>query len=331
MPEHGARDWEYIHLVARHLAGAISSASRLMRPAKIGFGRGEHVALAWNRTYEGGPVDPSLLMMRVDDEATERPLAILVNYACHPVMLGPKSTISAGYPGPARHYVDAAFPGCTSMYANGPCGDIDPVSNKEVWGQATFEDVDRAAKLLADNAIAVARGIETTPEWRIGVKRAAGCLPYQRMTLAEAEAEVERWEAELERGSEEGMGIRSLNHVRWQLKWSQGLVDAFQRGTMPSERTFELQAITLGDTAAVVALPGEIFTEVGQEIRARSVYPFTLLASCANDNVGYVATELDFERQGYGSSRSFVSYGQLPFTTDVGQRFVELVAPLVEA
>ena len=100
---------------------------------------------------------------------------------------------------------------------------------------------------------------------------------------------------------------------------------------MPSERVFELQAITLGDTAAVVALPGEIFTEIGQGIRTRSAYPFTLLASCANDNVGYVATELDFEHQGYGSSRSFVSYGQLPFTRDVGQRFIELAAPLVEA
>jgi len=330
MPGHGHRDWEYIHIVARNLAGAIVSASRLMCPVRIGFGRGQHTGLAWNRTYEGGPVDPRVLVMRVDDEATKRPMAILINYACHPVILGPKPTISADYPGPTRRFVDSAFPGCTSMYANGPCGDIDPITNKKIWGQGTFDDVEHVARLLADDVVAVAQGIETTHEWRVGVRRTTGRLPYQSMTPDEADAEVERWSGELERGSREGMGIRSLSRARRWLEWSHGLVEGLRRGTMPSERAFELQAITLGDTAAIVALPGEIFTEIGQGIRARSVYPFTFLATCANDNVGYVATEQDFQRKGYGSSTSFISYGQLPFTTDVGQRFVEAAATLVE-
>src|ERR1043166_4957695 len=85
------------------IAGAISRASRSLAEARIGQGRGD-VYIGYNRrqVHADGkvtmlwtnpdrqptaPLDPSVWVMRVDD-VEGKPIAILVNYACHPVVLG---------------------------------------------------------------------------------------------------------------------------------------------------------------------------------------------------------------------------------------------------
>ena len=50
-----------------------------------------------------------------------------------------------------------------------------------------------------------------------------------------------------------------------------------------------VQAIVLGDIA-VVGVPGELFTLLGQEIKRRSPYRYTYVFELANDYVGYLPT-----------------------------------------
>ena len=60
----------------------------------------------------------------------------------------------------------------------------------------------------------------------------------------------------------------------------------------------EVQVIALGDTA-IVALPGEIFTELGRRIIAASPFASTMIVSIANGSHGYIPTKTAFSHGGY--------------------------------
>src|SRR5262249_1300732 len=86
------------------IESAIAQAAAHLEDAKIGTGTGsvyighnrlplrDDGTFGWferNTTMQPtAPVDPTVTVLRVD-RADGSPLAILVNYACHPVILGP--------------------------------------------------------------------------------------------------------------------------------------------------------------------------------------------------------------------------------------------------
>ena len=64
------------------------------------------------------------------------------------------------------------------------------------------------------------------------------------------------------------------------------------------ERKTWVQAIVLGDVA-VVGVPGEFFTYLGEEIKRRSPYRYTYVFELANDYVGYIPDSRAFDKGGY--------------------------------
>ena len=61
----------------------------------------------------------------------------------------------------------------------------------------------------------------------------------------------------------------------------------------------ELVALRLSHSVGVVTAPGEIFTEIGQSIIARSPFRHTLFAGYANGTIGYVPTRAAYAEGGY--------------------------------
>jgi neutral ceramidase len=64
------------------------------------------------------------------------------------------------------------------------------------------------------------------------------------------------------------------------------------------ERKTWVQAILIGDIA-VVGVPGEFFTVLGQEIKRRSPFRFTYVFELANDYIGYIPDRHAFDLGGY--------------------------------
>ena len=75
-----------------------------------------------------GSVDRQVGVIRVTDEK-QQVRAILVNYACHPVVLGPRNRkISADYPGVMREIIEQNYgEDCTCIFVQGAGGDINPL------------------------------------------------------------------------------------------------------------------------------------------------------------------------------------------------------------
>lgn len=113
---------------ARLLDAAVEVAARARAaavPARLGVGRAE-ARIGRNRRIAGGPVDPEILVIRVD-RADGLPIAILYIYGCHPTVLGHDNLrYSADWPGAASRAIEAALPGALGFFALGAHGDVDP-------------------------------------------------------------------------------------------------------------------------------------------------------------------------------------------------------------
>ncbi|WP_240911422.1 hypothetical protein [Paludisphaera soli] len=84
------------------------------------------------------------------------------------------------------------------------------------------------------------------------------------------------------------------------------------------ERKTWVQAIRIGDTA-VVGVPAEFFTVLGQDIKRRSPFRDTFVFELANDYIGYVPDRKGFELGGYQTWTGLHSYT----SPGVGEQIVD--------
>jgi hypothetical protein len=70
----------------------------------------------------------------------------------------------------------------------------------------------------------------------------------------------------------------------------------------------EIQVFAVGQVA-FVAIPGELFNELGSRIRKESPFAYTFLVTLANDNIGYIPLRAGFAQGGYEPSSSGLQPG----------------------
>jgi neutral ceramidase len=163
-------DWptprtSYVRDLEVKLAGAIASAAKGLKAARIGVASKEVV---FNRNRQSKrddrPVDRQLLVLRVED-ADGKPIAHAVNFAAHPT-LHPAEMLkfSADYPGALAALVEKET-GAPCLFLQGAAGDLSAdrgaLSTPEQFGEAVGKE-----------ALALARGIRcrALPEGSLKVR-----------------------------------------------------------------------------------------------------------------------------------------------------------------
>ena len=297
----------YLANLVHQLAGAVAMARAAAVPCRLGFGQGE-VRIGINRrerTADGqmilgqnpsGPVDPRVAVLRIDG-VEGRPLAAILNYACHPVSLGSQCTdISADFPGTARRLVEEQT-GATCLFLQGATGNINPLLMGWDWTHLA-----RLGLPLGAEAARVFWSAEPdagSTDGGVGVASSQLALPpllpssidEGRETIAMLERERER----LSEGNNEG----ALWWTQTRLERARKGLDALRGDTPVPPVAAELTALRLSQSVGVITAPGEIFTEIGQSIVARSPFRHTLYATYANGTIGYVPTRAAYAEGGY--------------------------------
>lgn len=98
-----------------------------------------------------GSVDRQVGVIRVTDE-DNNVRAVVVNYACHPVVLGPRNRqLSADYPGVTRRIIESELgDDCLCIFIQGGGGDINPlIMARGETREKDFDDVEKLGELLA--------------------------------------------------------------------------------------------------------------------------------------------------------------------------------------
>ncbi len=180
---------------------AIEEASKKMFPARIAAGVTEiylghnrrkvaadgKVTMFWRNAEKlpTSPIDPSLGVIRVDDE-TGKPRAVIVNYACHAVVLGPDNRqISADYPGYVRQRIERELPDAFCLFTQGGAGDINPYLDKQPVAENGFREAETMGNALAEESLKVARKLK--PEANSSAKLQA---------IAEVKEFRDRWDTD---------------------------------------------------------------------------------------------------------------------------------------
>jgi len=164
----------WVREMERKVAGAILEAGANLEPARIRVGWGEareghnrrmikttgEVEMFWaNRErMPTAPVDYSVGVIRVEDNEGGT-VATLVNFACHPVVLGPENLeISADYVGVLTRRVEEEIGG-ECLFLPGAAGDINPFWDKTPPAEGAFEQVAKMGEVIAEEVLRVTRNL----------------------------------------------------------------------------------------------------------------------------------------------------------------------------
>lgn len=309
--------------VARKIVGAIVFAHSQRRPATLKLGEALVDTVSQNRRHPDWPIDPVLRVLLVDGE-DGRPVATLLNFACHATVLSAANVmLSAEFPGVACRIVQEQT-GAPAVYLNGACANVNPT-----WIRQDFDSVERVGQILGGQALRLMGELRTLGpgqraqniRWDEFTEKAVpGRMVEPRLRAARREMELplrpfqpdEEYAAriaELEdeatrltgRSDERRKVMARLSRVhdeRWAGAW------ANRQPQATSLRT-EIQALSMGEGLALLALPGEFFVETAEAIRAECGIPDLLVACYANDYIGYVSPPEAYEQGGYEAGVTF--------------------------
>lgn len=308
----GQADEEYYRLLPRLIASAVMIAVRRQRPARIGAGTGS-CAININRreilpdgTVRGlpflgrnpsGVVDREVGVLRVDDAATGNPLAVLLSYACHPVVLGPNVEISTDYVGYTVSFVEHMLGASTiALFANGAQGNMNAIVHP-----GTYADTERLGVTLGAEALKVALTTATYGDVEIATATRRTELPLNPAAEPEAQRKYIRFlEEELQRFRSEGesrkawdiemrlavAGYRLYNREHLAFPYMPAAVTAF---------SLTGEGVSIG----LISEPAELFCEYGMQARKQSPFATTLVLGLANGFIGYVPTPEVYTQGGY--------------------------------
>ena len=336
----------YTAWLGERLAGIGRMAVDDLCPARMGYGTGRAPEVAFVRRFrmrDGsirtnpgvdnpdilepiGDVDEQVNVLRFARDSA--PEIVLVNFGNHPDVVG-GSKISADWPGFLRRRVEKALDNVYCMFFNGAQGDVNHVNVHPSDGFRNdlfhdFDDVDRGygharhignvvagAVLQAydkvcwqstDRLAAGMRTIEVPsnrprPDQLKDARRIEalhregrdGELPYSGMELTTVVAEAERM-LRLEHGP-----------------------DAFR---MP------LSIVAIGDVA-LIGLPGEPFTGIGQALKQAEGWAMVLPCCITNGYEGYFPMREAYDEGGYESRSSIYAAGVAERIIDEGKAFLD--------
>jgi neutral ceramidase len=317
----------YQTFVATRIADGIRRAINNLEPARIGWGSGSLPQQVFNRRWfmkpgphlnnpfggtdkvqmnprpgspdllkPAGPTDPEIGFLSVQSDSG-RPIALLANYSLHYVGGVPAGHVSADYFGAFARTIEgmvrlkpdttaADAPPFVPMLSNGTSGDVNNIDVR--GGQKRLPDYVRmelVANQVAAEVFRAMQGIEYHDSVPLKMIQRELTLETRRPT-----PKLVEWARGILARPE---GAPSI-HPRERIYAERTL----QMVDMPPRIDIPLQALRIGDLA-LVAIPFEVFVEMGLELKAKSPFPDTFAVSIANGAYGYLPTVAHHELGGY--------------------------------
>lgn len=247
-----------------------------------------------------GPFDPELPVLAFLN-ADKKPLAVLFNHSTHTIGVR-KGGRSPSFYGLAAQELEDDLGG-TFLFLEGASGSTHNLSTPAAENTIRVKEAVKDA-LAKATPHAVSRITTVKEPFKFRVRKfdeekedAAVSAYCQKRAAKQADAYIEVFRA-------------------------QRKVLAPRQG---EERTTWLQVVMIGDVA-LVGVPAEFFTVLGQEIKRRSPFRYTYVAELANDYIGYLPDKKAFELGGYQTWTGLHSFAD----PDTGERMVAEAVRMLE-
>jgi hypothetical protein len=261
-------DLDYLNRVCAALASAINEAVDELQPATVKIATDKaHGKIAYNY-YAERLYDPRCHVVQMLD-ADGRPFATLVNYACHPEVIGPdQGILCPDFVGPLYDRI-AAQGGGTGIFMNGALGGMVTADCRGPDGRdiQTWDECIRIGHLLADEALRIVAGAEVQEQPELSC--------YSRTITLPVENEMLRTVVEM---SPLGFALDDDGTIRTRLN-----------------------LVNLGN-AQMLTIPGEALPNIGYYLKRNMHGEHNFLFGLTNDAFGYILAKVDwnsFDRYDY--------------------------------
>jgi len=313
-------------------AGAAILANERLKPTQLAIGRSKEDRISHNRRIKCkdgsthmcwekfepgfaigplGPIDPEVITLSFNQDGKE--VGALVNFACHATTLtGNNWLYTADYPGYMVESIKRVKgKDYMPMFMNGACGNVTQVDYR-IGFPDTYQECQRIGYMLGVAALDALRNETIISGNEIAVSQEKVPVGFLDITPEQLE-----WAKKvIKKVAKEGMppaqadGIPDAVYAK---KWIE------MSNIQDKTDTLEVQVIRIGDVA-FVALPGEMFTEFGLDIKARSVCKNTIVTGLTNDHAEYFPTKISFTQGLEGYTPMITGYETTPGTTlyDIG-------------
>lgn len=198
--------------VEQRTVQAVKEAWQRMEPVKVGAGVGQENRIMENRRLrlkDGseadvrhayslpadeqvagiGPTDPEIGLLRLDKK-NGQPLAVVYNFACHPIQGVPSRGNTADIPGFASQVIEENLgDGVLALFLQGCAGDINPVQYKDVHNP---RDAEPLGNLLGLSAMRALKKIQTKEDGPLQIVNETLALPR----AADMEQRIAKLQAE---------------------------------------------------------------------------------------------------------------------------------------
>ncbi len=317
--------------VTRWSAEAAVEALANLRPVRVRAGRGQCHINANRRAVTpagerflginpDGPCDREVLVIKLDSP-DGKPLATVVNYACHPTIMGPPNRlITPDYPGAMKRVVEQAIGG-KCLFLQGSAGDQGPLQGFQAdtniyrnFGAILGHEVARIA-LALNNIPSKTNFREIIPSGaplgmydsefatllgtplRVVEKEISVPLREGLPERDDAAEKLESWKSKLKLAREKGdqPAITEAIYMARRADIQLRMADDFGGKIDAGVRT---HFITFGD-CALVGCNIEPFCEIGTEIKKHSPFPVTFMSGYTNGRMAYMATAGEWPKGGY--------------------------------
>lgn len=299
---------EYVDKLPQWIAQAVANADKELRPVDASTTTGQCQGIAFNRRFHmqsgkvawnagklnplivcaAGPVDEDLPMLLFTNAEGDREAALL-NYSIHLDTVG-GTEFSADIPGHvSRMLADAVSPDFFTLYLTACCGDVNHIDVSRGGKQKGHVESTRIATLLAAETLRAFEQTKPLTSVRLSHASQRLQLPVYPVTdedIATASRVVEKRRS----------GVKPEPSFR-ELVAAYRAIDIDDRKKEPWD--VEVQVFAIGNHAAMVSLPGEIFVELGMSIRQGSPFPVTGVAELANGSIGYVPNRVAYPQGEY--------------------------------
>jgi neutral ceramidase len=291
------RDRQWIDTLVDRLVEVVRKAQAALQPADLAWARWD-AEIAINRREEkpdgkiqigrnpSGSVDRAVNILQVSSDG--KPLAILVNFACHGTVLGPTNLlISADWPGAMRQHVELET-GAACLFIQGATANLNP--DYETTGE-DWDAVDRFGEIVAEGVLSALNELEPVQGSPIQFAETRVWLPLE--TPAVTSKPPKTYRPLLARTARvPGFLVDFILNRRYPWRTT---IEA-RRGKWATP--MPVQIARLGDVA-YVGYGMEVFTEIGLAVKGFSPAKHTIFASLTGGCTGYLATPEEHARGGY--------------------------------
>lgn len=293
----------YMGEVKEKIISTVSYAKKDLKESRAYYHSEIIEPIGFNRRLRGfSPIDPHLNILVFERNDKD---IFLTNYACHPVVLGKTKDISADWPGELVRHIESEGGNC--IFFQGFCGDIDPVTNMNRWGEGTKKDIELLGYIVADRALKSKRYGKEIRDTRISVAEESVRLPLQIPSKGEMIEEARYW-LEVYRDNK-----NAQRFIEEWLKEAESSYESLREG--PYIDNVPIQGIGIGEVR-IISIPGEVFCEYGLRLRER--YPMLLTFGYANGLVGYIPVRDAYKnREDYAGYIAPKIFNVFPFSQDI--------------